>query len=113
MGNAVKDNPKKFILIPSLGQTRYLSFMKQAELVIGNSSSGILESPYLGIPTVNIGDRQKGRHRCSNIIQSEIEKESILNAFNEALSGNYNVKSDYWGDGNASSIIKNILKEVV
>lgn len=113
MGNAVKDNPKKFIQIPSLGQTRYLSFMKQAELVIGNSSSGILESPYLGIPTVNIGDRQKGRHCCSNIIQSETEKESILNAIKEALSGYYNAKSDYWGNGDASSIIKNILKEVV
>ena len=113
MENAVKDNPKKFILIPSLGHTRYLSFMKQAELVIGNSSSGITESPYLGIPTVNIGNRQKGRHRCSNIVQSETEKESILNAIKEVLSGNYNVKSDYWGDGKASPIIKNILKEVV
>jgi UDP-hydrolysing UDP-N-acetyl-D-glucosamine 2-epimerase len=109
MKEAVKDNPGKFILIPSLGQTRYLSFMKQAELVIGNSSSGITESPYLGIPTVNIGDRQKGRYQCKNIIQSSIDKSEIESAIKRTLNGNYAFSSTYWGNGHAT---EKILKEL-
>ena len=95
---------------PSLGQKRYLSFMKQVELVLGNSSSGILESPYLGIPTVNIGERQKGRYCCENIVQSGISETEIKDAIDLVLNGNFSVKSDYWGDGNASSKIIEVLK---
>lgn len=113
MLEAVKENPIQFVLVPSLGQKRYLSYMKQTEFVIGNSSSGITESPYLGIPTVNIGDRQKGRHRCENVIQSGIEKTEIQNAIKEALSGKYAIKSAYWGDGESTIKIVNVLKEVI
>ncbi len=111
MDSVVKANPKQFVLVPSLGQKRYLSYMKQVELVIGNSSSGIIESPYLGISTVNIGNRQKGRYRCKNIVQCEIGKEDIQNAIKEALSGKYAVKSAYWGDGNATAKIVGLLME--
>ena len=51
------------IAVASLGQLRYLSLMSQVDLVIGNSSSGLLEAPSFGVPTVDIGDRQKGRER--------------------------------------------------
>lgn len=110
MDNVVKANPKKFVLVPSLGQKRYLSYMKQVEFVIGNSSSGITESPFLGIPTVNIGDRQKGRYRCENVIQAGIEKIEIQVAISKALSGKYSIKSNYWGDGNATEKILKVLK---
>lgn len=110
MDNVVKANPKKFVLVPSLGQKRYLSYMKQVEFVIGNSSSGITESPFLGIPTVNIGDRQKGRYRCENVIQSGIEKTEIQVAISKALCGKYSIKSNYWGDGNATEKILKVLK---
>lgn len=113
MERIAKENPSQFVLVPSLGQTRYFSYMKRVELVIGNSSSGITESPYLGVPTVNIGDRQKGRHACENIVHSESDVSDIQNAVKEALSGKYAVKSTYWGDGNATGKIINILKEVV
>ncbi len=106
-----KENPAQFISVPSLGQKRYLSYMKQVGFVIGNSSSGITESPYLGIPTVNIGDRQKGRHRCENVIQSGIEKIEIQNAIKEALSGKCAIKSTYWGDGHATEKIMKVLRE--
>lgn len=112
MDRAVKANPNQFVLVPSLGQKRYLSYMKQVEFVIGNSSSGITESPYLGVPTVNIGDRQKGRHRCESVIQSGIEKIEIQTAIKEAFSGKYAIKSAYWGDGNATKKIVKVLKEV-
>ncbi len=107
----VSSNSDKFCLVPSLGQNRYLSFMKQAELVIGNSSSGIMETPYLGIPTVNIGNRQKGRYICPNIIQSGIKVAEIKSAVKMALSGDFAIKSTYWGNGNATSKIVKVLKE--
>ena len=106
-----KENPVQFISVPSLGQKRYFSFMKQVELVIGNSSSGVVESPYLGTPTVNIGDRQKGRYQCENIIQSGITQEEISRAIKEAQTGKYAIKSTYWGDGHAIEKIMKVLKE--
>lgn len=112
MASAVEENARQFVLVPSLGQKRYLSYMKQVELVIGNSSSGILETPYLGVPTVNIGERQKGRHRCENVIQSIIEKSEVQNAIGKALSGKYTVKSTYWGDGNATAKIISALNNI-
>lgn len=101
---AAKENPS-IHFVPTLGQMRYLSFMKEVECVIGNSSSGIVETPHLGVPTVNIGDRQKGRFFCSNIIPCDrllsAMKESIGNAMNH---GKYE-SNNYFGDGHASEII--------
>lgn len=108
---AVKETPEQFVIVPSLCQTRYFSYMKQVQLVIGNSSSGITESPYLGVPTLNIGNRQKGRYRCENIVQCESGKDDIQNAVKEVLSGKYAIKSTYWGDGNATTKIVKALKE--
>ena len=110
MMKVADENPNQFVVVPSLGQKRYLSYMKQVELVLGNSSSGILESPYLGVPTVNIGERQKGRYRCENIIQSGIEKNEIEQSIKVAMSGKYSIPSTYWGDGNASGKIVRVLK---
>lgn len=111
MSKVANENPKQFRLVPSLGQKRYLSYMKQVELVIGNSSSGILESPYLGIPTVNVGERQKGRYSCDNIVQSGVGKIEIEQSIQKALSGKFGIKSTYWGDGNASKKIVQVLKD--
>lgn len=101
---AVAGNPS-IHFIPTLGQMRYLSFMKEVGCVIGNSSSGIVETPHLGVPTVNIGDRQKGRYLCSNIVSCgrslSAMKESIDNAVNH---GKYE-SNNYFGDGHASEII--------
>ena len=101
---ATTENPS-IHFVPTLGQMRYLSFMKEVECVIGNSSSGIVETPHLGVPTVNIGDRQKGRYLCPNIISCERSlsamKESIDNAMNH---GKYE-SNNFFGDGHASEII--------
>ena len=112
MMKVANEKPNLFVVVPSLGQKRYLSYMKQVELVLGNSSSGILESPYLGVPTVNIGERQKGRYRCENIIQSGIEKNEIEKSIKEALSGRYSIPSTYWGEGNSSEKIVKVLKNI-
>lgn len=70
----------------SLGVRRYLSLMKYAEFVLGNSSSGIIETPAFHIPTVNIGDRQKGRLQVESIINCNSDKNSIVEAIHLAMS---------------------------
>lgn len=109
---ASKKYPEKIKLYPSLGQLRYLSFMKQVKLVIGNSSSGVLESPFLAIPTVNIGNRQKGRYLCDNVESSAIDCNSINSAINKVLNKKIDTKDlFYYGDGHASEKILIILEE--
>lgn len=106
---AVKLDESKFRLFTSLGQRRYLSFMRHAAGVIGNSSSGIVEAPFLGIPVVNIGDRQKGRHLCKNVIQCNRDMASIGDAFRRMLSQPKMVDT-YYGDGHTSTFVIEKLK---
>ncbi len=73
-------------LVASLGQVRYLSALGTADVVIGNSSSGLLEAPVAGTPTVNIGDRQKGRLRAASVIDCADDARSIAAAIAQALS---------------------------
>lgn len=93
----------------SLGVVRYLSLMKCAEFVLGNSSSGIIEAPAFKVPVVNIGDRQKGRLQAGNIINCESDKESIIEAIKHARSKEFkeicnNIVCPY-GDGHAAEKI--------
>jgi len=118
-GNAINDYlegiskqfPEKIRVIPSLGNRRYLSFMKQVKFIIGNSSSGIVEAPFLGISVVNIGDRQKGRHLCNNIIQTVADKKSVKVAIEKALNSSRCSKDYYWGEGHTAERIIEILKK--
>lgn len=107
---AVKHDTEKYQLFTSLGQKRYLSFMQQTVGVIGNSSSGIVEAPFLGIPVINIGDRQKGRHLCKNVIQCNRSKQSIAEAFTEMMA-QPKIVDTYYGDGHTAERIINRLKE--
>jgi UDP-N-acetylglucosamine 2-epimerase len=97
--------------IKSLGQLRYLSMMNEVSCIIGNSSSGIVEAPYLGIPVVNIGDRQKGRYLCSNIFCCGVDEKDIENSFNKAVTHEKFKPNYYFGNGYSSDvIIENIVK---
>lgn len=75
-----KIHPDQCLVVPSLGYLRYLSAMKLCKAVIGNSSSGVLEAPALKVPSLNIGDRQKGRVRTDSVIDCRPSKESIIAA---------------------------------
>lgn len=103
------------IAFASLGMVRYLSALKYCDMVIGNSSSGLIEAPSFGIPTINIGDRQKGRLQSSSVINCKAEEEEIIQAINLAKSNMVqekarNTKNPY-GDGNTSDKIVDTLKE--
>lgn len=82
----VAANSDKAACYTSLGYMRYLSALQFVKAVVGNSSSGILEVPSFGIPTVNIGDRQKGRLRADSVIDCNTDVNSIEKAIRDALS---------------------------
>lgn len=101
----------------SLGVRRYLSLMRYAEFVLGNSSSGIIEAPTFHIPTVNIGDRQRGRLQVESIINCGTGSEDIIEAINIALSNKHKeickaVVSPY-GDGHAAERIASKVVDVI
>ncbi|MFG5111499.1 UDP-N-acetylglucosamine 2-epimerase [Campylobacter lari] len=105
-------NKNKAKLFDNLGSLKYLSLMKIATAVIGNSSSGICESPFFKTPCINIGDRQKGRICADNIINVKINKlKDALKILNSSTYKN-NVKNmkNPFSNKNASQNIINVLK---
>lgn len=89
----VANNADRAIAYKSLGIKRYLSVMKYAGAVVGNSSSGLLEVPSFGIPTLNIGDRQKGRMAADSVYNCETDKESILEGLDVIMSPAFKKKA--------------------
>lgn len=82
----VAKNPERAKAFKSLGVVRYLSVMRQVAAVVGNSSSGLVEVPSFGIPTLNIGDRQKGRLVADSVFNCAPDKEAILKGLDEVMS---------------------------
>ncbi len=109
-------NNKRFKIFKNLNYFDYYSLMKNADLMIGNSSSGLIESPIFKLPVVNIGNRNRGRETTENVINVNFDKDEIKQAINKALSSEFKeicerVKNPY-GDGNASGRIIEILEEL-
>lgn len=103
-------------LFKNLGIQRYLSVMKLCGAVVGNSSSALVEAPYLKIPVVNIGNRQKGRMMAKNVISCSNESEDIINAINKSLSHEFREKVKHikslYGEGNTSEEIVKVLESI-
>lgn len=104
-------------VVASLGMRRYMSALKYAHCVLGNSSSGILEVPSFGIPTINIGDRQRGRIQAESVLNCRPEKEDILRALEKAGSPEFRRTAaaavNPYGDGNTSEQIHKVIKNVL
>jgi len=98
-------------LFDSLGQLRYLSAVNEASVVVGNSSSGLIEVPYLRTPTVNCGERQAGREKPSSVFDSALEVKSIKDALKTAIlyKGPYD---KIFGDGHVVEKIVAELKRI-
>ena len=90
----------------------YISLLKNASCLIGNSSSGIREACYFGTPVVNIGTRQKGRERGNNVIDVGYNKEEIKRAILESIRHGKYPSENIYGDGNSSEKIVNILADI-
>jgi UDP-hydrolysing UDP-N-acetyl-D-glucosamine 2-epimerase len=99
------------VLVETLGQRRYLGLMREVDAVVGNSSSGVLEAPFVGVPTVDIGDRQTGRPRASSVINCPPERAAIRAAIRGAFDLDRSTIANPFGDGHAAERIVAILDE--
>jgi UDP-hydrolysing UDP-N-acetyl-D-glucosamine 2-epimerase len=109
-------NPTRAHVHSTLGSTRYLSLMREADVVVGNSSSGLIEAPALHTPTVNIGDRQRGRPTAAAVISCPESAPAIVDAIGCALTPEFrqlavSTTSPY-GDGHAAPRIREVLANV-
>ena len=103
--------PERILLIENFGKNNYFSAMHYAKILIGNTSSGILEAASFGKYVVNVGDRQKGRVQSKNVINCPFEEPAIVLAVNEALEfGKYTGENVYFKEGVADHIIKIVKK---
>ena len=105
-----KNDPDWLYLVKNFSPEIYQKVLKGAECAIGNSSSFIRDSTFSGTPVVLVGDRQVGRERGKNLIESEIDRESILSAVEFQLENGRYTGSDVYGSGNSSHKIVDILK---
>lgn len=106
--------PERVLAIPSLGQVRYLSAVKHATAVIGNSSSGIIEVPAFDVPTVDIGARQRGRLAAKSVLHCEANHADIERAMLSAVARDYKEPTEVidnpYGQGNTSGKVIEMIK---
>lgn len=105
------------LIFKNLSREIYLTLLKRSDLIIGNSSSGILEAPTYFLPAINLGRRQNNRLQAKNIINSKFDKKDILYAIKKATSKKFKltckkIKNPY-GDGNSSKRIIEILNKTI
>lgn len=106
----VSKHPGKAIAYPSLGLKRYLSALQFVKAVVGNSSSGIIEVPSFGIPTLNIGDRQKGRIAADSVINCGTNKKDILEGLDKVLNSEPKEIHNPYEGRNTTADILHVLK---
>lgn len=110
------NQPNRIHVFTTLGDQNYLSLLRLADVVIGNSSSGIIEAPAFYVPTVNIGERQAGRLRCDSIIDCGITKSDIHSAIEKALSPAFKVivkkTISPYDRGESAKLIKDKIKQI-
>ena len=112
----VSKRPKKSIAFTTMGRVLYLSAMNLVDIVAGNSSSGIIEAPSFGIPTVNVGDRQKGRLRADSVLDCDGTLEDIKKTLEEAFSrqfrNSYSQAKNPYGEGNTAKRIVEVIAKM-
>lgn len=106
----LKDNPR-FRIFPSLRFEYFLTLLKKAQFIIGNSSAGIREAPYYGLPIINIGTRQQNRALSTDIININYEKSSILNALNIIDTYTNKQSKNDFGQGNSAQLFLKSLEK--
>ena len=103
-------------MIPALGEDGYRALLQEADVMVGNSSSGLIEAPSFGLPVVNVGIRQQGRLRAANVIDVGHGREEIAAGIRRALAPGFRAGLrglvNPYGDGNAAPRIARVLREV-
>lgn len=98
---------------PSLGTLRYFSLMSHVDIVLGNSSSGLMEAPYFKKPTVDVGEREKGRTKGNSVISCADDLESIQTALTQAFHFNDFPITNPYGNGGAGEKIVSIVEQLI
>ncbi len=106
----LKKCPDKLETFPSLAHENYLKLLNQARVLIGNSSSALIEAPSLGLPAVNIGPRQKGREKAENVIDADYDEKAIIQAIKLALARKPAAGINPYGDGKTSERVIKFLE---
>ena len=104
----INDNPK-FRIFPSLRFEYFLVLLKNAKFIIGNSSAGIREAPYYGIPIINIGTRQQNRTLNADIINVDYQKKNIIKALHSVINHKISPVNNDFGKGNSAELFLNSL----
>jgi UDP-N-acetylglucosamine 2-epimerase (non-hydrolysing)/GDP/UDP-N,N'-diacetylbacillosamine 2-epimerase (hydrolysing) len=104
--------PDRARLYASLGQLRYLSLMAQVDAVVGNSSSGLYETPSFGIPTIDIGNRQRGRLAAASVIHCDADRRAIAEALAQARVLDCHGVVNPYGDGASAGRIVKVLRKL-
>ncbi|HWP77984.1 MAG TPA: UDP-N-acetylglucosamine 2-epimerase [Methylomirabilota bacterium] len=103
-------------MVPALGEDGYGALLREADVMVGNSSSGLIEAPSFGLPVVNVGIRQHGRLRAANVIDVGHGREEIVAGIRRALAPEFRASLhglvNPYGDGRASPRIARVLREV-
>lgn len=105
-------NSCKIYIFKTLGRSKYLSLMKYSDFVIGNSSSGILETPLMNKISINIGDRQKGRVKASTVFDIKANKKEIINLINLIYNKKIKIKKNIIKKKSPAKEIVKILKKI-
>ena len=106
----IKSN--NFRKLPSMQFESYLSLLKNAEFIIGNSSSGIIEAPYFNVNTINIGSRQKNRSKLNSIINCDFNKTKILDCIKSLKEKKRSNKiKNHYGNGESKKLFLKVLKQ--
>ncbi len=112
LGTWAASRRDKVRVFESLGQLRYLSLMAQADAVVGNSSSGLYEAPSFGVPTIDIGDRQRGRLAATSVTHCDADAAAIAAAIDRALAAGRRTTVNPYGDGDSARRIVDVLRRL-
>jgi len=107
-----KENPNYIRFVKNMSPEDYLKLIMNSECLVGNSSSGIREGSYLGVPYVNIGNRQANREKYNNVINVDHDHKKIFNAIIKQIDNGFYKRSYLYGNGNSSKIISNIISKI-
>jgi UDP-hydrolysing UDP-N-acetyl-D-glucosamine 2-epimerase len=111
--DAVRGHPRR-VAVEALGERRYWAFLRIADAMLGNSSSALIEAPVVGLPAVNVGDRQKGRLRPASVLDARPESAQVIEALRLALSTEFRASAraapSPFGDGRSAARIAAVLR---
>src|SRR5690606_34558258 len=105
------EQPKNIHFFKNMEPMDFLKLLKNSKALVGNSSAGLRECAYLGVPVVNIGNRQHRRSRAENVIDVDYKEEEILKATISAIKREHFPISNLYGSGNSGQKIAEILAE--